>query len=147
MKRHIADFGGNPDLVTVFGQSSGGTSVLMLLASPEARGLFHRAIAESASTRIDLSLADAEQQNSIFIETVGCADPEDVHACLMALSTDAVMKGLPWNVYPYWNHPSDADIPIFSKTPGAFLAIVDGVVIPKPVDGTAWCSSWVRWSG
>lgn len=48
VKRNIAAFGGDPDNVTIAGQSAGALSVLFLMASPEARGLFHRAIAQSA---------------------------------------------------------------------------------------------------
>jgi para-nitrobenzyl esterase len=134
VKQNIAAFGGNPNLVTVFGQSSGATSVLMLLGSPLAQGLFHRAILESASTRVDLSLADAQEQNSVFTDLVNCTNAPNVYNCLMALTPDEILNGIPNSVYPYWSHPSDADIPIFELTPGAFLAIVDGVVIPEPVD-------------
>ena len=44
---HIADFGGDPGNVTLFGESAGGMSVSALLGAPAARGLFHRAIVES----------------------------------------------------------------------------------------------------
>ena len=47
MQDHIADFGGDPGNVTLFGESAGGMSVAALLAAPAARGLFHRAIVES----------------------------------------------------------------------------------------------------
>jgi len=47
---NIASFGGNPDNVTIFGESAGGRNVYSLLASPLAKGLFHRAIAQSGST-------------------------------------------------------------------------------------------------
>lgn len=44
---NIDKFGGNPDNVTIFGVSAGGQAVNLLMASPAARGLFHRAIAQS----------------------------------------------------------------------------------------------------
>ena len=47
VRDHIADFGGDPGNVTLFGESAGAMSVVALLAVPEARGLFHRAIVES----------------------------------------------------------------------------------------------------
>jgi len=47
VRDNIAAFGGNPDNVTIFGESAGGADVLALMASPLAKGLFHRAIVES----------------------------------------------------------------------------------------------------
>jgi para-nitrobenzyl esterase len=48
VKRNIAAFGGDPGNVTIFGESSGGISVFNLTVTPSARGLFHKAIIESA---------------------------------------------------------------------------------------------------
>lgn len=47
VKRNIAAFGGDPGNVTVFGESAGGMSTLEILATPSARGLFHKAIVQS----------------------------------------------------------------------------------------------------
>jgi len=44
VRDNIADYGGDPDSVTIFGESAGGGSVLALLVAPAARGLFHKAI-------------------------------------------------------------------------------------------------------
>ncbi|MBC2934399.1 carboxylesterase/lipase family protein [Nocardioides sp. zg-1228] len=49
VRRNIAAFGGDPDNVTVFGESSGGDAVLTLMVTPSAEGLFHRAIAQSTA--------------------------------------------------------------------------------------------------
>lgn len=49
VRENIAEFGGDPSNVTIFGESAGGEAVLNLLTSPKARGLFHKAIAQSPS--------------------------------------------------------------------------------------------------
>jgi len=49
VRENIAGFGGDPALVTIFGQSGGGAKVSTLMGMPAAKGLFHRAIVESGS--------------------------------------------------------------------------------------------------
>jgi len=61
VKNNIADFGGNPDQVTIFGESAGAGSVLALMVSPLSEGLFAGAIAESAPPieSPDVSMSEA----------------------------------------------------------------------------------------
>lgn len=59
IQANIPAYGGNPDSVTLFGESAGGTNIAALLASPLASGLFHRAIMQSGSANA-LPLAEAE---------------------------------------------------------------------------------------
>ncbi len=51
VKKNIKEFGGNPKNITIFGESAGGHNVLSLISSKLAKGLFHRAISQSGSTR------------------------------------------------------------------------------------------------
>lgn len=69
VNENITAFGGDPDKVTIAGQSAGSMSVNCLVASPLAKGLFHRAIAQSGgllSNRISTSLSDAEKMGETF---------------------------------------------------------------------------------
>ena len=61
VRDNIERFGGDPNLVTIFGQSGGGRKVATLMAMPEAKGLFHRAIIESGAV---LRLTDAGRRDS-----------------------------------------------------------------------------------
>jgi len=54
VRKNIAKFGGDPGNVTLFGESAGGGSVLTMMATPLARGLFHKAIIESGGGRTGL---------------------------------------------------------------------------------------------
>src|SRR5215203_6771 len=59
IRENIARFGGDPENVTIFGQSGGGAKVSTLMAMPAARGLFHRAIAESGANVTGMPKAQA----------------------------------------------------------------------------------------
>jgi para-nitrobenzyl esterase len=65
VKSNISLFGGNPDNVTIFGESAGGHNVLSLLASKKAKGLFHKAISQSGyTTSISKQLAYRQDKSS-----------------------------------------------------------------------------------
>jgi para-nitrobenzyl esterase len=82
VKRNIAQFGGDPDNVTIFGESAGSVDVCLHMASPHSRGLFHRAISESgACTTRRRTAAEALAQGSALAATVGCSE-DDALACL-----------------------------------------------------------------
>ncbi len=59
VRDNISSFGGDPNNVTIFGESAGGMSVGTLLGTPAAKGLFHRAIPQSGASSHNLSVARA----------------------------------------------------------------------------------------
>lgn len=91
VKQNIAQFGGDPSNVTIFGESAGGMSVGMLVTSPMAKGLFQRAISESGGAMggdLKLNLKTAEQQGKAYLSKLGANDIKAARA----LSAEAIQK-------------------------------------------------------
>jgi para-nitrobenzyl esterase len=111
VQQNIAAFGGDPNTVTIFGQSGGGTSVMANLVSPLSKGLFQRAINESG-TRIGYTdPAMALQAGKDFAAAAGCKDQSA--ACLRALTVEQILE-----------HQGD-----IAKYLGATFPVVDGTII------------------
>ncbi len=86
VRQNIAAFGGDPDNITLAGESAGGASVCMHLIAPDqAAGLFHKAIIQSAGCIFPLRTVQQSQQlGQKVAERVGCADAATALACLRA---------------------------------------------------------------
>ncbi len=79
VREHIAAFGGDPDNITLMGQSAGGNAIMRLLMMDDTAGLFHRAIVQSGPVRIAPSPADGTARARRLMELLGI-DPAHADA-------------------------------------------------------------------
>ena len=116
VRDNAAKFGGDPKNVTIFGQSGGGGKVSTLMAMPQAKGLFHRAIVQSGANVRGVSRTDAAKTAKTLMDKLGVKSAEDLQKI-----------------------PMDQLVSATLSTPGLRLApVVDGHVLPgDPFDPTA----------
>ena len=128
IQRNIAAFGGDPDNVTVFGESGGGAKVSIMMSSPLAKGLFHRAICESGTALAILGskpLADIEQNGETLFKKLGI-DSSDPLEQIRALPFSKILEAC-----------QAMEPPRAPGKPPAFMwdAAVDGWLLPdRPVN-------------
>ncbi len=119
VRDNIAEFGGDPANVTIFGESAGGMSVGTLLGMPAARGLFHKAIPQSGACHTGAPADRANRTAERILSKLGVA-PSNAEA-LRALAPGQLLKGT---------------LMTDGKTPDpelgmAYQPVVDGTVMPK----------------
>jgi para-nitrobenzyl esterase len=129
VQKNIGAFGGDPSRVTIFGQSAGGESVLIHVASPESKGLFQQAIVESGPFWADGAIinathskADAEQFGVAYAESLGCSGPDAI-ACMRTVNPEALINATPSSPSSFWT----THTVMFEPT-------VDGWLLPDTMD-------------
>ncbi|KAJ8375876.1 hypothetical protein SKAU_G00064560 [Synaphobranchus kaupii] len=95
IKENIHSFGGDPGLVTIFGESAGGVSVSLQLLSPLSSGLFHRAIAESGTAMMDALINTNPLPVAQYAANMsGCdiTSSKTIVECMKQLSEEDIMN-------------------------------------------------------
>jgi para-nitrobenzyl esterase len=95
VQRNIAAFGGDPNNVTLFGQSAGAKSVWVHMTSPLSGGLFHRAIVHSGVREGARDLRHAEQMGAELSQSLKCSNAADELACMRDKPANVVVDAMP----------------------------------------------------
>lgn len=114
VKGNIAAFGGDPDRVTIFGQSGGGGKTTTLMAMPSAKGLFHRCIAQSGSALRGITASDATAATERFLAKLNI--DKNQLARLRELTPQQIQQAL-------YSEPAIAGL--------GTGPVIDGTVIPR----------------
>jgi para-nitrobenzyl esterase len=117
VRGNIAAFGGDPDMITIGGQSAGAKNVVSLLAMPDTRGLYHRAVCQSGGGHAYASLDMAHDVAERMLRQVG-----------MERAQARTLTSLPAMVLLAAQAALIADYPL--RYP--FRAVVDRLVLPLP---------------
>ena len=127
VKNNIAAFGGNPEDITLFGESAGGMSIATLLASPSAKGLFKRAIIQSGGADQVLTRSEATDIARKFLEIteIDPGKPEK----LWQLSPDQIVKAQRKLTKMSFNRgPFSQEV---RQTGMVLLPVVEGNILPQ----------------
>jgi len=119
VRDNIAEFGGDPANVTIFGESAGGMSVGTLLAMPTARGLFHKAIAQSGACHTGAPIARANRTAEQVLSKLG-VNAGDA-AAIRALTPAQLLTGTLLDD----GKTRDPELPL------AYQPVADGDILPR----------------
>ncbi|MCV6978793.1 carboxylesterase family protein [Mycolicibacterium pulveris] len=92
VRDNVAEFGGDPEKVTIAGESAGGMAVCDHLVAPGSAGLFRAAIIQSAPCQAQYDLPAAQEASLRYAADVGCEDPVTAAQCLRALPPEQLTR-------------------------------------------------------